>query len=49
MLPFVRIGDIAAHTLVIVDEHAAYAESYIMVDTRDDRASALALFARRVP
>ena len=32
-----------------MDEHAAYAESHIMVDTPDDRAPALALFARRVP
>ncbi len=41
MLPFARIGDIAAHTWVIMDEHAAYAESHIMVDTPDDHAPSL--------
>jgi hypothetical protein len=32
-----------------MDEHAAYAESHIMMDTPDDSAPAPALFARRVP
>jgi hypothetical protein len=32
-----------------MDEHAANAESHIVVDAADDRAPAPALFARRMP
>src|SRR2546421_335589 len=49
VLPFVRIGDIAARAWVIMDEHAAYTESHIVMDASDNRASAPAFFARRVP
>ena len=40
MFLLVRIRDIAAHAWVIVDEHAAYAEGYSVMDALDDGASA---------
>jgi len=49
VFPLVRIRNIAAHSRVVMDEHAAYAQGHIVMDASDNRASAPAFFARRVP
>jgi len=48
MLALVRIRDIAANAGVIMDEHAAYAESHAVVNASDHRAPASTLITWRM-
>ena len=48
MLSFVRVGDIAANVRVIMDEHAANAESNVVMNTSDDCAPSPAFVTWRV-
>jgi hypothetical protein len=48
MFSFVRIRDIAANPRIIVDEHTAYAQSYLVVNASDNCALAVALVTRGV-
>ncbi len=49
MFPLVRIGNVAAHAWVVMDEHATYAQSYVVGNASDNRGLIPALFANRVP